>query len=53
MLATFAKVIDDPAVTIAVAYAPVPSAEAKLDPAVVAKVERVTGEMWPGAAWCR
>lgn len=49
VLATFAKVIDDPAVTIAVAYAPVPSPEAKLDPAVVAKVERVTGEMWPGA----
>ncbi len=49
VLATFAKVIDDPAVTIAVAYAPVSSPEAKLDPAVVAKVERVTGEMWPGA----
>ena len=48
VLATFAKVIDDPAVTVAVAYAPVPSPEATLDPAVVAKVERVTGQMWPG-----
>jgi acetylornithine deacetylase/succinyl-diaminopimelate desuccinylase-like protein len=48
VLATFARVIADPAVTVSVAYAPVPSPEAKLDPALVAKVERVTGEMWPG-----
>jgi acetylornithine deacetylase/succinyl-diaminopimelate desuccinylase-like protein len=35
-------------VTLAVLYAPVPSPEAKLDPAVVAKVEQVTAQMWPG-----
>jgi len=48
VLATLARVIDDPAVTVAVAYAPVPSPAAELDPAVLAVVERVTGEMWPG-----
>ena len=48
VIETFKRVIDDPAVTIAVAYAPVASPEAKLDPAVVARIERVTAEMWPG-----
>ncbi len=48
VLATFRRVIADPAVEIGVLWAPVASPEARLDPAVVAKVERVTGEMWPG-----
>jgi acetylornithine deacetylase/succinyl-diaminopimelate desuccinylase-like protein len=48
VLAAFAKVIDDPAVKIAVAYPPVPSPEARLDPALVHTVEQVTAQMWPG-----
>jgi acetylornithine deacetylase/succinyl-diaminopimelate desuccinylase-like protein len=48
VLATFKRVIADPAVEIGVLWAPVASPEATLDPAVVAKVERVTAEMWPG-----
>lgn len=48
VLATFKRVIDDPAVEIQVEWAPVPTATAAIDQAVMAKVERVTGEMWPG-----
>jgi acetylornithine deacetylase/succinyl-diaminopimelate desuccinylase-like protein len=50
VLATLTKVVDDPAVEIGVVWAPVPSPAATLDPAVVSRVERVTGEMWPGVA---
>ncbi len=49
VLATFRRLIDDPGVTIAVEWAPVPTPEARLDPAVVATVEKVTAGMWPGA----
>ena len=48
VLATFAKVIDDPGVAVGVAWAPVPTPAATLDPRVVHAVEHVTGEMWPG-----
>ena len=48
VLATLKRVIDDPAVEIAVAYAPVPSSAAAVDPGVLSTVERVTAEMWPG-----
>ena len=48
VLATFARVIDDPAVVIGVLSPPAPSPEAKLDPAVVSRVEQVTAGMWPG-----
>ena len=48
VLATLARVIDDPAVEIGVVWEPIPSPAATLDRAVVAKVEQVTGEMWPG-----
>jgi len=48
VLATFKRVIDDPKVEIGVLYAPVPTATAVIDKAVMAKVEKVTAEMWPG-----
>ncbi len=48
VLATLKRVIDDPTVEIGVVWAPVPSPAATLDRAVVAKVEKVTDEMWPG-----
>jgi acetylornithine deacetylase/succinyl-diaminopimelate desuccinylase-like protein len=48
VLATLTRVIDDPAVEIAVAYAPVPSGAAALDPAVGAIVGKITDQMWPG-----
>ncbi|MBS0395023.1 MAG: M20/M25/M40 family metallo-hydrolase, partial [Proteobacteria bacterium] len=48
VLATFRRVIDDPAVAIGVEYPPAASPEAALDPAVVARVEQVTRAMWPG-----
>jgi acetylornithine deacetylase/succinyl-diaminopimelate desuccinylase-like protein len=48
VVATLKRVIDDPAVEIGVVWAPNPSPPAKLDPAVVARVEKVTDEMWPG-----
>ncbi len=47
-IATLRRVIDDPAIEIGVIWAPVASAPAVLDKAVVAKVEKVTNEMWPG-----
>jgi acetylornithine deacetylase/succinyl-diaminopimelate desuccinylase-like protein len=50
VLATLRRVVDDPAVEVGVLEAPRPSPAAALDPAVVAAVERVTGEMWPGLA---
>jgi acetylornithine deacetylase/succinyl-diaminopimelate desuccinylase-like protein len=48
VLATLARVIGDPDVEIGVLWAPVPGTEATLDPAIVSRIERVTGEMWPG-----
>jgi len=48
VMATLKRVIDDPAVEIGVVWAPVATATAVLDKGVVAKVERVTDEMWPG-----
>jgi acetylornithine deacetylase/succinyl-diaminopimelate desuccinylase-like protein len=48
VIATLKRVIDDPTVEIGVIWAPVASAPAVLDKAVVAKVEKVTNEMWPG-----
>jgi acetylornithine deacetylase/succinyl-diaminopimelate desuccinylase-like protein len=48
VIATLKRVIDDPAIEIGVIWAPVASAPAVLDKAVVAKVEKVTNEMWPG-----
>ncbi len=47
VLATFRRVIADPAVEIGVEFPPDPSPPTALDPAVVATVERVTREMWP------
>jgi acetylornithine deacetylase/succinyl-diaminopimelate desuccinylase-like protein len=48
VMATLKRVIDDPTIEIGVIWAPVASAPAVLDKAVVAKVEKVTNEMWPG-----
>lgn len=48
VIATLTRVIDDPKVEIGVVWAPTPSAPAALDPKVVAQVEKVTDEMWPG-----
>ena len=48
VVAALGRAIDDPQVEIGVVYPPNPSPAATLDPAVVAKVERVTDEMWPG-----
>lgn len=48
VLATLKRVIDDPSIDIGVIWAPVATAPAVLDKAVVAKVEKVTNEMWPG-----
>jgi acetylornithine deacetylase/succinyl-diaminopimelate desuccinylase-like protein len=48
VMATLKRVIDDPTIDIGVIWAPVASAPAVLDKAVVAKVEKVTNEMWPG-----
>jgi acetylornithine deacetylase/succinyl-diaminopimelate desuccinylase-like protein len=48
VIATLKRVIDDPTIEIGVIWAPVASAPAVLDKAVVAKVEKVTNEMWPG-----
>ena len=48
VLATLKRVIDDPAVEIGVEWAPVPMATAAIDKAVMAKVEHVTNDMWPG-----
>jgi acetylornithine deacetylase/succinyl-diaminopimelate desuccinylase-like protein len=48
VIGTFKRVIDDPTIEIGVIWAPVASAPAVLDKAVVAKVAKVTGEMWPG-----
>ena len=48
VLATLKRVIDDPAVEIGVEWAPVPTAAAAIDKAVMAKVEHVTRDMWPG-----
>jgi acetylornithine deacetylase/succinyl-diaminopimelate desuccinylase-like protein len=47
-IATLRRVIDDPTIEIGVIWAPVASATAVLDKAVVAKVEKVTNEMWRG-----
>ena len=47
-IATLRRVIDDPTIEIGVIWAPVASVPAVLDKAVVAKVEKVTNEMWPG-----
>jgi acetylornithine deacetylase/succinyl-diaminopimelate desuccinylase-like protein len=48
VMATLKRVIDDPMIEIGVVWAPVATAPAVLDKAVVAKVEKVTNEMWPG-----
>ncbi len=48
VLATLKRVIDDAAVEIGVEWAPVPTATASIDKAVMAKVEHVTNDMWPG-----
>ncbi len=48
VLATLRRVIDDPAVEVGVVTEPNPSPAATLDKAVVAKVEQITSEMWPG-----
>jgi acetylornithine deacetylase/succinyl-diaminopimelate desuccinylase-like protein len=48
VLAALKRIIADPTVEVAVLWAPVPSPAAALDPAVLSKVERVSGEMWPG-----
>jgi acetylornithine deacetylase/succinyl-diaminopimelate desuccinylase-like protein len=48
VMATLKRVINDPTIEIGVIWAPVASAPAVLDKAVVAKVEKVTNEMWPG-----
>jgi acetylornithine deacetylase/succinyl-diaminopimelate desuccinylase-like protein len=48
VVAALRRVIDDPAIEIGVIWAPVASAPAVLDKAVVAKVEKITNEMWPG-----
>jgi acetylornithine deacetylase/succinyl-diaminopimelate desuccinylase-like protein len=48
VLATLKRVIGDPGVEIGVVWKPDPSPAAVLDPAFVAKVEKVTNEMWPG-----
>jgi acetylornithine deacetylase/succinyl-diaminopimelate desuccinylase-like protein len=48
VIATLKRIIDDPTIEIGVIWAPVASAPAVLDKAVVAKVEKVTNEMWPG-----
>ncbi len=48
VIATLKRVIDDPKVEIGVVWAPTASAEAVLDKKVVAAVEKVTDEMWPG-----
>ena len=48
VLATIRRVIADPAVKVGVLWQPIASPATALNPAVVAKVERVTGEMWPG-----
>jgi acetylornithine deacetylase/succinyl-diaminopimelate desuccinylase-like protein len=48
VIATLKRVIDDPTIEIGVIWAPVDSAPAVLDKSVVAKVEKVTNEMWRG-----
>jgi acetylornithine deacetylase/succinyl-diaminopimelate desuccinylase-like protein len=48
VIATLRRVVDDPGVEIGVLWAPVASPAAALDPAVVATIERVTAQMWPG-----
>jgi len=48
VLATLKRVIGDPAVEIGVVWAPVPSATAAIDQAVMTRVEHVTNDMWPG-----
>jgi acetylornithine deacetylase/succinyl-diaminopimelate desuccinylase-like protein len=48
VLATLARVIDDPQVEINVVWAPTPSATAAIDKVVFTKVAKVTDEMWPG-----
>jgi acetylornithine deacetylase/succinyl-diaminopimelate desuccinylase-like protein len=47
-MATLTRIIDDPKVDIGVVWAPTPSTPAALDKTVVAQVEKVTDEMWPG-----
>ena len=48
VMATFKRVVDDPAIDIGVLWAPVSTPTAVLDKGVFAKVEKVTDEMWPG-----
>ena len=48
VLAALKRVIDDPGVDIGVEWAPVPTASAAIDKVVMAKVEHVTRDMWPG-----
>jgi acetylornithine deacetylase/succinyl-diaminopimelate desuccinylase-like protein len=48
VVATLKRIVADPAVEVAVKWAPVPSPAAALDPVVLATLERVTDEMWPG-----
>ncbi len=48
VIATLTRVIDDPKVQIGVVWAPTASAPAVLDKKVVAAVEKVTDQMWPG-----
>ena len=47
-VATLGRIVADPQVEIEVAFAPVDSPATPLDPKVLAVVERITGEMWPG-----
>jgi acetylornithine deacetylase/succinyl-diaminopimelate desuccinylase-like protein len=48
VMVTLKRVIDDPMIEIGVIWAPVATATAVLDKAVVAKVTKATDEMWPG-----
>ena len=48
VLATLARVVDDPKVEIGVVFAPIPGTRAVIDNAFFATVERVTTEMWAG-----
>jgi acetylornithine deacetylase/succinyl-diaminopimelate desuccinylase-like protein len=48
VIGTLKRVIDDPTIEIGVVWPPVASMPAVLDKAVVAKVAKVTDEMWPG-----
>ena len=48
VLDTLKRVVDDPAVEVETLVPPEPSPPTELDAALLAKVERITQEMWPG-----